>query len=237
MKVKKGILLLTAAALIVGSAGVYKVLKQRPEALLKQDGQMSLEMKLEDDEGRIKADEEVPWNLILVNRWNPVPADCKPKLVSVPGGERVDERIYEALMEMLNAAAEADLGPVVVSGYRDEEEQQELYDEKVREYQKEGYSREDSLKLAQQWVNRPGYSEHQLGIAVDINGATYDIYLWLQEHSYKYGFIFRYPGDKTEITGGAEEVWHYRYVGIEAAAEIRKQGICLEEYLARMQDK
>jgi D-alanyl-D-alanine carboxypeptidase len=77
----------------------------------------------------------------------------------------------------------------------------------------------------------PGHSEHQLGFAVDINGATYDVYLWLQENSYKYGFIFRYPGSKTDITGTAEEVWHYRYVGKEAAKEIYERGICLEEYL------
>ena len=89
--------------------------------------------------------------------------------------------------------------------------------------------------MAEQWVAVPGYSEHQLGFAVDINGATYDVYLWLQENSYKYGFIFRYPGNKTEITGTAEEVWHYRYVGVEAAAEIYEQGICLEEYLENLE--
>ena len=74
-------------------------------------------------------------------------------------------------------------------------------------------------------------SEHQLGLAVDINGAVYDIYLWLEENSWKYGFIFRYPAYKTDLTGVAGEVWHYRYVGREAAREIMEQGICLEEYL------
>ena len=69
--------------------------------------------------------------------------------------------------------------------------------------------------------------------AVDINGATYDLYFWLQENSYKYGFIFRYPGSKTDITGTAEEVWHYRYVGKEAAAEIYEQQICLEDVYKR----
>ena len=72
-------------------------------------------------------------------------------------------------------------------------------------------------------------------VAVDINGATYDLYFWLQENSYKYGFIFRYPGDKTDITGVAEEVWHYRYVGVEAATEMHEKGLCLEEYLAERQ--
>ena len=85
--------------------------------------------------------------------------------------------------------------------------------------------------MARQWLAQPGYSEHQLGLAVDINGAAYDVQLWLQENSYKYGFIFRYPGNKTDITKVAEEVWHYRYVGVNAAKEMYERGICLEEYL------
>ena len=154
-------------------------------------------------------------------------------LVNVPGGETVDARIYDPLMEMLDAAGE--LGPIVVSGFRTADKQQSLYDDKINKYIKQGYSESEAIELAQQWVAEPGTSEHQLGLAVDINGATYDIYLWLQENSYKYGFIFRYPGNKTHITGVAEEVWHYRYVGKEAAAEIYERGICLEEYLENPQ--
>ena len=93
-----------------------------------------------------------------------------------------------------------------------------------------------AAEQAKQWVAVPGCSEHQLGIAVDINGATYDLYFWLQENSYKYGFIFRYPGNKTDITGTAEEVWHYRYVGVEAATEMYEQGLCLEEYLSKAEN-
>ena len=98
-------------------------------------------------------------------------------------------------------------------------------------HKQQGYSHTQAVKQAEQWVAVPGYSEHQLGIAVDLNGATYDLYLWLQENSYKYRFIFRYPGNKTDITGIAEEPWHYRYVGVEAATKIYQQGLCLEEYL------
>lgn len=173
------------------------------------------------------------WNLILVNKDNAIPDNYNVNLVEVEGGERVDERIYEPLMEMLNAAREGNWGelPMVVSGYRTQEKQQSLYDEKIKKFKKEGYSDSEAVKQAEQWVAVPGHSEHQLGFAVDINGATYDVYLWLQENSYKYGFIFRYPGSKTDITGTAEEVWHYRYVGKEAAKEIYERGICLEEYL------
>lgn len=179
---------------------------------------------------------DTDWHLTLVNNQHPLPEnymDVPISLVDVPGGEKVDERIYEPLIEMLNDAE--DLGPIVVSGYRTPEKQQSLYDDKIKEYKKQGYSESEAINLAQQWVAEPGTSEHQLGLAVDINGATYDIYLWLQENSYKYGFIFRYPGNKTHITNVAEEVWHYRYVGKEAAAEIHERGICLEEYLENPQ--
>lgn len=181
---------------------------------------------------------ETPWYLTLVNRWNPLPENYEVNLVDVPGGEQVDERIYEPLMEMLEAAREEnwDQLPIVVSGYRTQEKQQSLYNDKIKDYRKQGYSQEEATDMAEQWVAVPGYSEHQLGFAVDINGATYDLYFWLQENSYKYGFIFRYPGSKTDITGTAEEVWHYRYVGKEAAKEIYDKGICLEEYLDNVKE-
>ena len=180
------------------------------------------------------SDTDTPWYLALVNRWNPLPEDYAVDLVEVPGGEKVDQRIYDPLMEMLDAAEAEDLGPIVVSGFRTEEKQQSLYDDKIREYRQQGYSQEEAVELAEQWVARPGTSEHQLGLAVDINGAVYDIYLWLEENSWKYGFIFRYPDYKTDLTGVAGEVWHYRYVGKEAAQEIYEQGVCLEEYLENL---
>ena len=172
-----------------------------------------------------------PWYLTLVNRQNPVPENGKVDLAELPGGEKVDKRIYEPLMEMLADAEALNLGPTVVSGYRSQEKQRRLYEDKIREYQDQGYSKEEATRQADQWVARPGTSEHQLGLAVDINGATYDIYSWLRENSYKYGFIFRYSGEKQEITGISEEVWHYRYVGVEAAKEIMSKGLCLEEYI------
>lgn len=185
-----------------------------------------------------RSEADTSWQLMLVNRWNPVPENYEVDLVEVAGGERVDMRIYEPLTEMLEAAREANRGqlPAVVSGYRTQEKQQRLYEERIVKYRWQGYSKDEAEEMAGQWVALPGYSEHQLGFAVDINGETYDVYLWLQENSYKYGFIFRYPGDKTEITGTAEEVWHYRYVGVKAATEIYEKGICLEEYLEESGD-
>ena len=82
----------------------------------------------------------------------------------------------------------------------------------------------------------PGTSEHQLGLGVDINADGinsygYEVYNWLAQNAYGYGFIYRYPENKVTITGIANEPWHYRYVGVNAATEIYKRGICLEEYL------
>ena len=179
------------------------------------------------------------WNLLLVNRWNPLPENYTVDLVEVPGGQQVDERIYQPLMEMLEAAREGNWGelPQVLSGYRTQEEQEKLFQEEIDGNLAEGYSEEEARELAQQWVAVPGTSEHQLGLAVDLGGATYDVFFWLQEHSWEYGFIWRYPGDKTDLTGTAEEVWHYRYVGKEAAKEIYEQGVCLEEYLEQKKEE
>ena len=189
--------------------------------------------EMEERDNPQSSTDDTEWNLTLVNKWNPIPENYEINLVKVPGGEKVDERIYEPLMEMLEAAREEnwDQLPEIVAGYRTAKEQQQLYEDKIAQYRQEGYAKEEAVKEAEQWVAVPGYSEHQLGIAVDINGATYDLYLWLEQNSYKYGFIFRYPGAKTDLTGIAEEIWHYRYVGVEAATEIYQQGICLEEYL------
>ncbi|NLO21502.1 MAG: M15 family metallopeptidase, partial [Syntrophomonadaceae bacterium] len=140
---------------------------------------------------------------------------------------------------MFNAARADGFYPVVVSGYRSAEKQQSLVMEKRNEYQAQGYSVSEAQALAEKWVANPGSSEHQLGIAVDINPAgdqfTDDsLYQWLKCNSFRYGFILRYPADKTDITGTLYEPWHYRYVGKEAAAEICARGLCLEEYLAEL---
>lgn len=190
--------------------------------------------------GKMQVEKKGPdWNLILVNGQNAIPKNYEIDLVEVPGGEKVDKRIYAPLMAMLEAAREsnADQLPIVASGYRTQETQQRLYNDKIAQYQNQGYSQSNAKQMAEQWVAVPGHSEHQVGLAVDLNGAIYDLYFWLQENSYQYGFIFRYPGNKTDITGVAEEVWHYRYVGVEAATEMYEKGLCLEEYLSEKQQE
>lgn len=186
--------------------------------------------------GASQSREDRPWNLILVNKDHPIPEDYSVTLLELSNGEKVDERIYPKLQEMFDAARAQGIYPVVVAGYRTHDVQQKLLDNKILDYENEGYSRDEAEKLAKQWVAVPGTSEHELGIAVDINADTSlcssdALYSWLAENGYKYGFIYRYPQDKTDITGVINEPWHYRYVGVEAAKEINEQGICLEEYI------
>ena len=188
------------------------------------------------EEPKQEPEEETPWNLILVNRWNPLPEQYQVKVMTLSNGTQVDERIYPSLQKMFDAARAQGVYPIVASGYRTPEKQQSLMDEKIAEYKAQGYSDENAKTEAEKWVAIPGTSEHQLGLAVDINAdginsAGYEVYDWLDEHAHEYGFIRRFPESKTEITGISNEPWHYRYVGKKVAAEIHNRGICLEEYL------
>ena len=182
------------------------------------------------------ASEDNGWNLILVNRDSYIPDDYQVEFTELSNGKKVDSKIYPELQEMFNDARAQGYGLFVREGYRTQEEQQQLLNEKIEAYENEGKSKSEAKKLAEQWVAIPGTSEHQLGIAVDINADTTksssdDVYSWLAENAHKYGFIKRYSSDKTDITGVINEPWHYRYVGKEAALEIYSQGICLEEYI------
>lgn len=179
------------------------------------------------------------WQLLLVNQWNSLPDGYAPGLTELWNGESVDSRIYPDLQEMFDDARAVGLNPYVNSGYRTAQVQQSLMDEEINDYMVQGYSEAEARRLAEQWVAVPGTSEHQLGLAVDISmedtatQTTSDMWQWLMKNSYKYGFILRYPEDKTNITGISYEPWHYRYVGREAAEEIYRSGLCLEEYLSK----
>ena len=179
---------------------------------------------------------EVAWYLILVNKWNYIPDGYEADLMELKNGQKVDRRIYPALQEMFDAAREEGVYPVVSHGYRTARQQKGLFDAKIYEYRAAGYSPETAKSLAEAWVAVPGTSEHQLGLAVDIGADEArsncsEVYDWLSYNAWKFGFVYRYPSSKSEITGVADEPWHYRYVGVEAASEMYFQGLCLEEYL------
>lgn len=165
--------------------------------------------------------------LTLVNFENTIPKDWKVDLVQLNNGQSVDRRIYDDLIAMLQAAKSEGLNPLICSSYRTNEKQEQLYQNKVSEYLSQGYSKVEASDKAAFWVARPGTSEHQLGLAVDIV-STKNQRLdrsqentveqqWLIQNSWKYGFVLRYPTNKNSITGVGYEPWHYRYVGKEHA--------------------
>ncbi|MEG0979967.1 MAG: M15 family metallopeptidase [Oscillospiraceae bacterium] len=179
------------------------------------------------------------WNLILVNKNNPIPRGyVVNKIEFAYGSDKtcfVDERIADSLRQLFENAKNSGINLSINSAYRSNQQQTKIYNKKVNEYIAEGYSKRKSEKKALQSVAYPGKSEHETGLAVDIGftgtSTWKNAYDWLEKNSYKYGFIVRYPQDKSEITGVKYEPWHFRYVGKESAKAIYEQGICLEEYL------
>ena len=179
--------------------------------------------------------------LTLVNPWNPLPEGWKVELVSIGNGHKVDRTCYDDLTAMLEACKAAGLRPVVRSSYRSQATQKRLYENKVSQWKGYGYSDADARKKAATIVAPPGTSEHQMGWAVDIVDASYQVLnekqatmpaqMWLMEHSWEYGFILRYPTNKSDVTGIIYEPWHYRYVGKDYAKAIHESGLCLEEWL------
>ncbi len=181
------------------------------------------------------------WMLMLVNGDNPLPENYSPKLKKLKNGLEFDERAIDQLNAMLSAGKAQGLSPIVCSAYRSIEKQKTLFNNQVYKYIAKGLNQEQAEIEARKYVAYPGTSEHNLGLAADIVSSGYQILdekqadtqeiKWLIEHCSEYGFILRYPKGKVHITGVEYEPWHFRYVGIQAAQEIMKDGITLEEYL------
>ena len=180
--------------------------------------------------------------LILVNKNNKAPAVpvtlVKPDVQ--PTREAASENIYmrpeaaAALEDLFEAAAQDGITLYATSGYRSYSTQKAIFERKLERMDE---------KQANASVAKPGYSEHQTGLAMDIEGETTkgtgltEAFgespegIWTAEHCAEYGFIIRYPKGKTNITGYIYEPWHLRYVGKEAAAEITELGVTFEEYI------
>ena len=177
------------------------------------------------------------WRLILVNRDHPLEEGFSVELTELRYGQSVDSRIYPDLQEMFDEMRSEGLTPKVVEGYRSREEQTDKLNEKIRDYMGYGKSREEATELALKRVEEPGTCEHETGMCVDVsseagdNESANEVWEWMDNNCSRFGFIKRYPYDKSSITGIKGEPWHYRYVGIEAAQEITQRGITLEEYL------
>ena len=205
-----------------------------------EESEKSADYEMERQEDLVINPEDM-WCLILTNAEYPVPEDYAVTLKDVPGtDQKVDERIYEPLMNMLEAMKAEGLSPVVCSGYRTLDKQEKLFNRKVSAYVKKGRSKEESYALARQTLSIPGSGEHCLGLAVDFYTRSYHQLerafektpegKWLREHAQDYGFTLRYDEGKEEITGIGYEPWHFRYVGIDVARYLKEHNLSLEEF-------
>lgn len=179
--------------------------------------------------------------LVLVNREVLLPAGWQVDAVSVDGNAVVDRVIAPDLESMLADMRALGLEPVITSSYRSSKEQQNLFDYTANYYVQQGSTWDDAVEKTLGLVAKPGTSEHETGLAVDIydrasqEAGVYNAFnpvnTWLRDNSWKYGFVLRYTLENHEKTGYAPEPWHFRYVGKEAAQAIYEQELTLEEYL------
>lgn len=177
--------------------------------------------------------------LMMVNKYYHLSEDYEPDdLVNVNNryyyGEnhRIRSVVYEAFIDMWNQAYQDGIYLIINSSYRSYQEQQQVYDQYKNNY---GTTYADSIAA------RPGYSEHQTGLSIDIFSTEYTTtanfkgspaHEWLVENAYQYGFIQRYQEDNESITGFSEEAWHWRYVGVEVATYLHEHNITFDEYYA-----
>lgn len=173
----------------------------------------------------------------LCNKYYALPSDFTPgNLVQVTDGYYVnDGKSYmlrkeaeEAFKLMANAAAEEGVSLKIISAYRSNSYQANLY---------EKYKNNNGQDAADRFSARPGHSEHETGLAIDINDVSQafentDAFKWLQSHAHEYGFILRYPKGKEHLTGYMYEPWHYRYLGSDLATKVLNAGITYDEYYA-----
>ncbi len=156
--------------------------------------------------------------ILLVNKKYALPKDYDPK---------VNKEAYSALLKMQKDAFVLGLDLSLVSGYRSYETQEDLF---------EKYKEKDGEEIANTYSAKPGYSEHQTGLAFDIGSVDRSFEntieaKWIEENAHLYGFIVRYPKGKTDVTGYIYEPWHIRYLGVDTATKVKQSGLTLEEYL------
>ena len=178
--------------------------------------------------------------MILVNSSHPIQEGYAFEHYTLNCGEDIDSRMHTDLVNMLEACNAAGNEYAIISGYKDKTAQQADYDNAVAKNVEQGMSQEEAEANASLYIQQPGYSEHETGLAIDIAGLGYaaldeslasdPTVAWLMNNGYQYGFIVRYPSGKSDITGTAYEPWHFRYVGIEAATFMHDNNLTLEEF-------
>lgn len=185
------------------------------------------------------------WRLRLANYDNLLPEDFEVELANIDNSKdpkQFDARAVKYLRDMINAMKKDGNTKIwCQSTYRSVKRQKELYDASVQKYLKQGKKQEEADKLTLEYINKPGGSDHNLGLAVDFNYvdnsfAKTSEYKWLLKNAENYGFILRYPEDKEDKTKIAYESWHWRYVGEENAKRMNELNMCLEEYVEYLQN-
>ena len=180
------------------------------------------------------------WSLILINKDHLIPDDYSFELATITDKVKSDVRCARPLVNMIRAAKEDNVYLYVASPFRDLQRQTYVFERKVKSIMEEGYDYDEAYEMAAEVVAPPGTSEHQIGLAFDFvcdgywkldeGFADTDGGKWLKENAPDYGFILRYPKGKENITKIEFEPWHYRYVGVDAAKEMQRLGLTLEEY-------
>ena len=179
---------------------------------------------------------------ILVNKYIYLPSDYIPNnLVTISSKYSTSNKMLvyeakEAFEQMAQDAKEQGYTIRAISAYRSYDYQKQLYD---------NYLSKDSIEIVDTYSARPGHSEHQTGLVVDIDNKEKNFenfentkeFTWMKDNAHLYGFILRYPKDKENITGYTYESWHYRYVGKEIATYIKNNNITFDEYYVRYIDK
>lgn len=187
--------------------------------------------------------------MVLVNHTSKMPDDYTFDTKECGSATAVNKTLQtvacDAFLEMQKAAAADGVTVWMQSGYRSVKYQTSLYERKTKYYLDKGYDNAAAREKAAAVVNPPGYSEHNCGLAADLNSPEHTgldegfektaAFRWLCEHAGDYGFILRYPKDAEDKTEIIYEPWHWRYVGVENAAKINASGLCFEEYIETLQ--
>lgn len=229
----------------VWSAKLKNVQKEKQKQIteLEKENQ-SLEKEVDSREQKLDV-ASLPWYLTLVNEDYPMKENYEPTLKKVQGDYQVDARIAKPLKKMIQDAEKEGLNIVVCSAYRSVKRQKQVFNESMQDRLNQGMNYWDAYQDTALSVALPGSSEHGLGLAVDLVSNQYTGLddeqaktkeaKWLKQNCHKYGFILRYPPEKTDETGIIYEPWHYRYVGVEDATKIMEQDVTLETYLMNYQ--
>ena len=187
--------------------------------------------------------------MVLVNHTSKMPDDYTFDTKECGSATAVNKTLQtvacDAFLEMQKAAAADGVTVWMQSGYRSVKYQTSLYERKTKYYLDKGCDNATAKEKAAAVVNPPGYSEHNCGLAADLNSPEHTgldegfektaAFRWLCEHAGDYGFILRYPKDAEDKTEIIYEPWHWRYVGVENAAKINASGLCFEEYIETLQ--